>query len=111
MLVSDDCLDQLIPTAPLSYGANTIERPIGETPKKNSVISLLLEQPQCAKSIRFLTGPCKCLKPSDALLKEAQSLSPPLELFQTPGLAYLTQRVICLHWTLAEEGTEVWSVF
>lgn len=74
-------------------------------------MSPLLEQPQCANSISFLIFPFNCLKPSDALLKEAQSLSSPPELFHTPGLAYLAQRTVCLYWLLAEEGIGVWSVF
>lgn len=109
-LVSYGSLERVIPTAPLSYDANRIERPTGEMPKKNSKVSVLLEEPQCANSINFLIFPFNCLKSSDALLKEAQILSPPLELFHTPGLADLAQRVVCLYWKLAEEGIGVWLI-
>lgn len=111
MLVSYDSLEQVIPITPLSYLANRIERLIGETPKNNSVISLLVEQPQYVNRISFLIFPCNCLKSSHDLLKETQSLPPPLNLSQIPGLAYLARRVVSLCWILTEEGIGVRSVF
>ena len=111
MLVSYGSLDQVIPATSLSYHANRLERPIGETSKKNSVISLLVGQPQCANRINFLIFPFNYLKSLHALLKKAQSLPLLLELSKTSGLAYLAQRVVCLYGTLAEEGIGAWSIF
>lgn len=110
VLMSYGSLQQVIPFTPLSYLANRIKRIKGETPK-NSVISRLLEQPQYVNRINFFICPCNCLKYSHDLLKESQSLLAPFNLFQIPGLAYLTRRVVRLYWTLTEEGIGVWSIF
>ena len=58
-----------------------------------------MEQPQCANRIGFLIFPFNRLKSSHALLKEAQSLPPPLELSKPQGLANLAHRVVSLYWT------------
>lgn len=61
--------------------------------------------------IGFLTFSFNCLKSSHALLKEVQSLPPPLELSKPQGLAELAHRVVSLYWTFAEEGSGVWAIF